>query len=185
MEDVGLMFLRRKQEAPTTTTPPDPVDIVASKLFTTASPSMDPPRSIADTTTTTPWSSSLIIIYDNDDDDNSIDIDPRMMMLIGAPNSGVRGGCTMILVGAILGQGVWILFNIGATHNVIDSSIARTIGQAECRITTTVLIDSGTELAYQGACFTVLLHINGETFQTDVFLLSIGDNIDVILGAHG
>jgi hypothetical protein len=91
----------------------------------------------------------------------------------------------MILVGAILGQGVWILFNIGATHNVIDSSIARTIGQAECRITTTVLIDSGTEPAYQGACFTVLLHINGETFQTDVFLLSIGDNIDVILGAHG
>lgn len=28
---------------------------------------------------------------------------PRMMMLIGAPNSGVQGGHTMILAGAILG----------------------------------------------------------------------------------
>ena len=161
MEDASHAFLKRRHETPTTTTPPDLVDAVANKLFTTSSPSTEPPRSIVDTTATTSWSSSKIII---DNDDDSTDIDPCMMMLIGAPNSAVRGGRTMLLAGAILGQGVRILVDTGATHNVIDSSTARTIGLGEHRITTTVLIGTGTELACRGACFTVPLRIDGKTF---------------------
>lgn len=75
----------------------------------------------------------------------------------------------MLLAGAILGNGVCILVNTGATHNV--------------HITTTMLIGSGMELSYQGACFTTPLRINGETFPIDAFLLPIGDDIDIILGA--
>ena len=150
------------------TMPTDLLEVMASKLFTTSSPSTEPPRSIVDTTATTSWSSSQIII---DNDNDSTDIDPRMMMLIGAPNSAVRGGRTMLLAGAILGQGVQILVDTGATHNVIDSSSARTIGLGEHRITTTVLIGSGTELSCRGAYFTVPLRIDGETFQIDTFLI--------------
>ena len=46
-----------------------------------------------------------------------------------------------------------------------------------------MLIRSNTELAYWGACFTVPLRINCKTFQINAFLLPIGDDIDVILGA--
>ena len=49
MEDAGRTFLKRKQEALTTTTPPELVDAVASKVFTTTSPSMEPQRSTANT----------------------------------------------------------------------------------------------------------------------------------------
>ena len=101
MEDAGRAFLKRKQ-ALTTTAPPELVDAVASKVFTTTSPSTKPPRSIINTTTTTPWPSLRIIINNNNDDDYT-DIEHRLMMLTGATNSGVRGGCTMLLAGAILG----------------------------------------------------------------------------------
>lgn len=40
----------------------------------------------------------------------------------------------MLLAGAILGQGVHILVDIGATHNVINSSNVRLIGLAEHRV---------------------------------------------------
>jgi hypothetical protein len=45
-----------------------------------------------------------------------------------------------------------------------------------------MLVGSGMELAYRGAYFNVPLRIDGETFQIDTFLLSIGDDIDVIVG---
>jgi hypothetical protein len=106
-------FLKRKQEALTTTTPRDLMDAMASMPFTIASPSIEPQRSIANTTATKPWSSSRIII---DSDNDYTDIEPRLVMLIGAPNLGVRAGHTMLLVGAILSQGICILVNTGASH---------------------------------------------------------------------
>ena len=89
----------------------------------------------------------------------------------------------MLLAGAILDQGVWILIDTDATHNDIDSSITHINGLTECRINTTVLIGSDMELANWGACFTIPLRINCETFQIDAFLLPISDHINVILGA--
>lgn len=86
--------------------PPDLVDAVANKLFTAAPRSAEPPRSIIHITTPTPWSTPQIIL---DDDNDSIDADGRLMTLTGAPNSGVRGGRTMLLSGAIVNQGVRIL----------------------------------------------------------------------------
>lgn len=110
----------------------------------------------------TPW---IIIDDDVDDDDDNIDIvDASLMMLTGTQNSGVRGGCTMILAGAILCEGVCILVNTSATHNVIDTNTAQLIGLAEWRITTTVLVGSGTEFAYRGACFNIPLRIDADTF---------------------
>ena len=70
----------------------------------------------------------------------------------------------MLLAGAILDQGDWILVDTDTTHNDMDSSITHINGLTECRINTTVLIRSNTELAYWGACFTVLLRINYKTF---------------------
>lgn len=70
----------------------------------------------------------------------------------------------MLLAGANLGQGIQILVDSDATHNIIDSSTARIIDLTERRINTTVLVGSSTEIAYRGACFTVPLHINGEMF---------------------
>lgn len=89
----------------------------------------------------------------------------------------------MILVGTIIGNGVHILIDTGGTHNIIDNNSDHPIGLAERRITTTVLIGSGIELACQGACFAVPLRIDSKTFQIDAFLLPISDDIDVILGA--
>jgi predicted aspartyl protease len=68
------------------------------------------------------------------------------------------------VVGAVLDQGVRILIDTGSTHNVINSSTACTIDLAERRITTTVLIGSGMELAYRGAYFIVPLHIDRDMF---------------------
>ena len=47
-----------------------------------------------------------------------------LMMLTGAPNSGVTGGRTMLLAGAILGQGIRNVVDTSATHNVIDVGIS-------------------------------------------------------------
>lgn len=146
MVDAGRAFLKWKQEAPTMTTPPDLLDAMVNKLFTTACLPVELPRSIADTTATPRWSSSQIIVNDNGNDD-SINANGRMMLLTSAPNLGIQGGRTMLLVRAILSKGIRILIDIGATHNVIDSNIACIIGLAECRITTTVLVGSDTKLA--------------------------------------
>jgi hypothetical protein len=89
----------------------------------------------------------------------------------------------MLLVRAILSKGIRILADIGATHNVINSNVTCMISLVECHITTTVLVGSDTKLACRGASFTIPLRIHTKTFQIDAFLLSIGDDIDVILGA--
>ena len=51
-----------------------------------------------------------------------------LMMLTGAPNSGVTGGRTMLLAGAILGQGVRNVVDTSATHNIIDVVFLMSIG---------------------------------------------------------
>lgn len=179
MVDAERAFLKRKQEASTVTSPQDLVDAMENKLFATASRSAEQPRNIVHTTmTAAPWITPQIIIDDND----SIDANGKLMMLTGAPIWGVRGGRTMLLVGAVLGQGVCILVNTGPTHNIINSRSAYLIGPEEHHIATMVLVGSGTLLACRGACFNVPLRIDSETFQIDTFLLSIGDDIDVILG---
>lgn len=57
----------------------------------------------------------------------------------------------MPLVGAILGQGVWILVDTGTTHSVINSSTACTISLTKHRITSTVLF--GVPLCIEGEMF--------------------------------
>jgi hypothetical protein len=89
----------------------------------------------------------------------------------------------MLLVRAILSKGIRILVAIVATHNVINSNITCIIGLAECHITTAMLVGSDTKLACQGDSFTIPLRIHTKKFQIDAFLLSIGEYIDVILGA--
>jgi len=55
MEDTGHTFLNRKEEVPTTTTMPlNLVDAMANKLFTIASPPMEPMRRITNIIATTP-----------------------------------------------------------------------------------------------------------------------------------
>lgn len=70
----------------------------------------------------------------------------------------------MLLAGAVLGQGVYILVGTDATHNVLNSNSARLIGLAKYRITTIVLVGSDTKLACRGAFFNVPLQIDKETF---------------------
>jgi hypothetical protein len=81
-------------------------------------------------------------------DYNFDDTDASLMMMIGAQNLGVLGWCTMFLVGAILGQGVRILIDIGATYNVVDINFARLVGILERHIDATILIGSDTKISY-------------------------------------
>lgn len=99
--------------------------------------------------------------------------DPGLMMMISAQNSGVRGWRTMFLAGDVLGQGVRILINISATHNVIIINFARWVGLMERRINTTILIGSGDEIACWGACFNVPLRIDSKMFQIDAILVDL------------
>ena len=62
------------------------------------------------------------------DNNDCTNIEPRLLMLTGALNSGVRGGRTMLLAGAIIGQGIRILINTSTTHSVTNSSTAYAIG---------------------------------------------------------
>lgn len=70
-------------------------------------------------------------------DYNFDDTDASLMMMIGAQNLGVLGWCTMFSVGAILGQGVRILIDTGATYNVVNINFARLVGILECHIDAT------------------------------------------------
>lgn len=87
----------------------------------------------------------------------------------------------MILAGVILGEGVRILIDTGATHNIIDTNIDRLTSLAKRRITTTILVGSSTELARQGACFNISLWIDDEMFQSDTFFLDIGNDTYIII----
>ena len=105
-----------------------------------------------------------------------------LLMMINTTQSVVRGSAPMYLAGAILGTGVHILVDIGATHNVIDINVARAIGLLEQRTHTTILLGSGNEVSCRAAAFSVPLCIDTESFQIGTFPFEIGNNIDVILG---
>jgi hypothetical protein len=114
--------------------------------------------------------------YDTDDSDNSF------MMMIGTPNAAVHGCTPMYLTGVIVGTGVFILVDTGATHNIIDINVARLIALREQCIDTTILVGSGNEVTCQAASFSTLLRVDDEVFTIDAFLLDIGNDIDVVLG---
>lgn len=88
----------------------------------------------------------------------------------------------MLLAGILLGQGVRILIDSGASHNVIDINFSRLIKMMECWIHTMVLVGNGTKITCSSASFNVPLHIDTETFHIDTLLVDIGNDIDVILG---
>jgi len=56
------------------------------------------------------------------------DVDLDLMMMIGTHSSGVHGWRTMFLAGVVLGQGVHILVDTGATHNILDVNFAQLAG---------------------------------------------------------
>ena len=92
------------------------------------------------------------------------DIDNSLLMMIGTTQWAVRSSPPMFLVGAILGTDVHILVDTGATHNIIDINVARTIGLLEQHITTTILVGSGHEISCRAGAFSVPLRINAESF---------------------
>lgn len=61
----------------------------------------------------------------------------------------------MFLADVILGQGVRILIDTGATHNVNDINFARIMGIMERRINTTIIIGSGTKITCRSASYNV------------------------------
>ena len=109
-------------------------------------------------------------------------IDNSLLMMIGTTQSALCGSPPMFLAGAIVGTGVHILVDTGATHNVIDINVARPIGLLEQRINTTILIGSGHEISCRAGAFSVQLCIDVESFHVNAFLLDIGNNIDIALG---
>ena len=64
--------------------------------------------------------------YDNIDDDTNVD--NSLLMMIGTGQFPVQGRPPMYLAGVVSGIGVHILVDTGATHNIIDSNVARLIG---------------------------------------------------------
>ena len=57
----------------------------------------------------------------------------------------------MYLAGVVSSNGVHILVDTGATHNIIDINVAHLIGLQEQRIDTTILVGSGNEVPYRAA----------------------------------
>jgi hypothetical protein len=108
--------------------------------------------------------------------------DASLMMMIGRLQSGVQGASLMYLEGIMNGTDVLVLVDSDSTHNVIDISIARTIGLREQRIDTTILVGSGNSVPCRGASFNVPLRIGSDIFDIDTFLLDVGNDIDIILG---
>ena len=82
----------------------------------------------------------------------------------------------------LLDQGVRILVDRSATHNVIDINFAGLVGMMERRISTTILVGNKTEINCNSAAYNVPLQINTESFHIDALLVDIGNDIDVILG---
>jgi hypothetical protein len=77
----------------------------------------------------------------------------------------VLGLRAMLLATVVLGQGVCILVdNGGAMHNILDVNSNWLAGLMERHINIKILVDSGNEIANQGACFNVPLHIDAEMF---------------------
>jgi hypothetical protein len=74
------------------------------------------------------------------------------------------------------------LVSSGSTHNVIDINVACAIGLQEQHINTTILVGSKDEVPCRGTSFNVPLCIGSDAFDIDVFLLNIGNDIDVVLG---
>lgn len=87
----------------------------------------------------------------------------------------------MFLADVILGQGVRILIDTGATHNVNDINFARIMGIMERRINTTIIIGSGTKITCRSASYNVPLRVDNETFHIDALLVDTGNDVDVIL----
>ena len=97
-------------------------------------------------------------------DYNVDDVDNSLLMMLGTTPPAVHGCHPMYLAGAILGTGVHILVDTGATHNIIDINVARTIGLLEQRITTTILVGSGHKISCRAGAFSMPLRINAESF---------------------
>jgi predicted aspartyl protease len=86
------------------------------------------------------------------------------------------------LTGIITGVGVFMLVDTGAMHNIININVACAIGLREQHIRTTILIGSGTKVTCRVASFSTPLRIDNEVSTIDVFLLDIGNDINVVLG---
>lgn len=82
------------------------------------------------------------------------DVDLDLMMMIGTQSSGVRGWCTKLLAGVVLGQGMHILVNTSATHNILNINFTQLASLMERRINM-IFVGSGNEIACRGACFNV------------------------------
>lgn len=116
-------------------------------------------------------------------DYNADDVGESMMMMIGKPHSGVHRASPMYLEAMINGTRVIALVDSGSTRNVIDINVARAIALNKQRIDTTILVGSGNEVTCHCASFNVPLRIASDIFEINAFLLGIGNDIDVILGA--
>jgi hypothetical protein len=103
-------------------------------------------------------------------------------MMTGTTNAASRRCTPIFLTGVITSMGVFILVDTGAMHNIVDINVACAISLREQRIDTTILISSGTNVTCQTASFSTLLCIDNEVSTIDVFLLDIGNNINVVLG---
>ena len=88
----------------------------------------------------------------------------------------------MYLAGVVSSNGVHILVDTGATHNIIDINVARLISLKEHRINTAILDGSGNEVPCRAATFNVPLRIDADVFDIDAYLLDIGNDVDIILG---
>jgi hypothetical protein len=106
--------------------------------------------------------------YDQDEADASL------MMMIGHLQSGVPGASLMYLEGMMNGADILVLVDLGSTHNVI--------GLHEQCIDTTILVGSGNAVTCRNASFNVPLRMGSDAFDIDVFLLNIGNNINIVLG---
>lgn len=101
-----------------------------------------------------------------------VEVEPGISIhaLSGSPNPR-----TMRLIGRVLGCVVVILIDMGSTHNFMDPSIAKKIQLMVQPIDgLTLKIANRAALNSEGKCLEVHFHMQGNSYFTEFFLLTLG-----------
>jgi len=91
---------------------------------------------------------------------------------------------TMRILGYVNGCAVVILIDTGSTHNFMDPSIQQ---RAHLHLQSTtgllVRVANGDSLCSTGKCVDITFHIQGNTYHTDFYVLTLG-GCDIVLGVQ-
>ncbi|KAA8517141.1 hypothetical protein F0562_017434 [Nyssa sinensis] len=99
--------------------------------------------------------------------------------LVGSPSPK-----TMRILGHVNGCAVVILIDTGSTHNFMDPSIQqRAHLQSQSTAGLLVRVANGDTMFSTGKCEDIQLHMQGNTYHTDFYILTLG-GCDIVLGVQ-